>query len=120
MPDESQQDNSIDRKIVAETPPEPSGADDTANLEAAAIAQKRLNDTRREDRMQSHLHNVSACIVWGFGSAVLIMGAAWLYHLIMPETWYFLSQEQRKDLSTSLVSAVSSSIVTDRARKILK
>ena len=109
-----------DKQIVAEQPPEGAGSDEVARLEAAAIAQAKLNEHTRDDRMHGHLHNATVCVVWAFVIAFSIMGAVWLWHMVAPEKWAFLTATQFDKLNTSLLAALGSSVVTERARKLLR
>ena len=102
------------KQIVAEPPP--AVIDDTAEKEAAAIAQQKL---KRDNRMQGHIHNATVCLMWAFVFGLLLMGAVWLWHLLAPAKWAFLSDAQQHTLGTSLMAAIGSSFVTERAKKIL-
>lgn len=96
------------------------GGDEWARREVAAAAEGKLNRTRRDDQLHGHLHRASVCFVWLYFIAMGIMGAVWLWHLVTPERWAFLTDPQRDKLETAFFAAVGSSALTDRARRIGK
>jgi hypothetical protein len=99
-----------EKLVVPETPPE--GPDDleAAKRESSAITELKLNNYRRGDRLNTHVHKATVCFVWMFFFAMTAMGIVWLWHLIM----------QLDKLQTSLFSAIGSSALTDRAKKLSK
>jgi hypothetical protein len=50
--------------------------------------------------------------------AMFIVGVIWLFHMVTPEKWHFLSDRQENDLKTILLTAIGSSFVTDRAQRL--
>ena len=109
-----------EKRIVPEAPPEGIANEEAANLEATAMAQGRLNQHKRDDRLHGHVHLATVCFVWMYFVAMASMGAAWLWHLILPEHLRFLNEAQLDKLQTALFSAIGSSAITDRAKKLYK
>jgi hypothetical protein len=106
------------RQVIPEALPEIPTGDSWASREVAALAEGKLNRFKRDDRLHAHMHNASICFVWLYFIAMGVMGAVWLWHLVMPERWDFLTDPQRDKLETAFFAAVGSSALTDRAKRI--
>lgn len=107
---------SAEEQRVRVEPPEP-GGDPKAEYEAIAIARGEL---RRDEALRSHLHHCSVILLY-FGVIVLLVCAGvWLYHLLTPIPWHFLTTDQRSQLQNLLISALGSSVVTDYGRRMLE
>lgn len=95
-------------------PPPDASSDVAAQNEASAFAS---GDLRRYDRMQDHIHIASVWALYGVAVAVMLMALVWLYHLLVPVAWQFLTDAQQNKLDNALVTILGSSFVVDRARR---
>jgi hypothetical protein len=105
-----------EKKIVVEPPPD-AGSDLAAQKEASGFASR---DLRRYDRMQDHIHIAMVWALYAVAAAVFLMSLVWLYHLLVPLSWQFLTDAQQNKLDNALVTILGSSFVVDRARRTRK
>jgi hypothetical protein len=97
--------------VVPEQEPDPTPK---ANKEATAIASGNL---KRGEAVKTHIHWAGLTILWSAVTMGLILAVAWVFHLVTPDKWHFLSIEQRTDIQTVLLSALGSSFATTMAKK---
>ena len=98
--------------VVEDTPQD----DDLALSEAASIGR---GDYRRDEQLRDHLHYGALVLLWFSIAVFVISSGIWMFHMLAPEAWHFLTSDQRHDLQGLLLAAVGSSLVTDYGRRIL-
>lgn len=106
------------KSIVVERPPETASSDNFARMEESAITENRLNEHRRDDRLHNHLHLATVCVIWGVAIGVSVMALVWLYHMVAPTQYAFLTETQFSRLNMALLSAIGSSFVTEQSKKL--
>jgi hypothetical protein len=100
-------------RIVVEQTPQ----DDELALEEAATIER--GDYKRDEQLRDHLHYCALALLW-FGVIIFIVATSiWMWHMLTPESYHFLTKDQRSDLQSLLFAAVGSSLVTDYGRRIL-
>lgn len=101
---------------IGEPAPSPP-SDNKANLEAAAFAAGKL---KRSDTRDKHLHYCALVFLWCALLGFLAASGVWLFHLITPISWHFLSDPQRENLQNVLFTAVGSATAGNFGKKYLK
>jgi hypothetical protein len=104
-----------------------SSADDRANSEAKLLANdddletvSKRNEHGRKEKIKDLL-NQGALIILGFAIlGVLIAGMVFVWHLLSPDNWHWLSSEELRELRSTLSTIILSSAVTGYAASQLK
>lgn len=86
----------------------------------APSAEPEPKDQRADDRVHAHVHGATLCILWAFALGLSALGVVWLYHMIAPEKYCFLSDVQKSKLDLVLLTVMTTLFVTDRATRGFK
>jgi hypothetical protein len=74
----------------------------------------------RGDPAEPHLRGATLCIFWGFVLGLSALALVWIYHMVMPEQYCFLSEVQKSKLDAVLLTVITTLFVADRARRVFK
>lgn len=110
-------DPNIPEDVAAEIPVAVEGkpeVGDDARREAAAIAGK---DYDRDESKKEHLHRVTLIALWTVVLGGLAIASTWLFHMITPDSWHYLSPERQDMLGKMFFSGITSIFGADFVRK---
>ena len=106
-----------------------SGQRDTALLEAKQLSSGRSTDELKKDAEQrEHYRNqrfrdrFETLVMWGMNAAfvaILAMGAVWVWHLITPENWQWLTEQQIDHIQGMVTGGVIAVVVGDHFKRRL-
>lgn len=74
----------------------------------------------RDQRFKRHFECLALIALWVMSGSLLLIGLFWLFHLLTPTTWHWLSELQLRDLRTLLTGGLVIGVLTDHFRKRLK
>lgn len=112
MPDPNvAEDAAAEIPVAAEDKPE---VGDAAWREAAAIAGK---DYARDEAKKEHLHRVTLIALWVIFIGGGAIAVTWLFHMITPDSWHYLSPERQEILGKMLFSGITSIFGANALRK---
>lgn len=86
---------------------------ENANLEEVA----RRNAHQRKEHFKAHFAKAALIVFWIIVVSFLTIALIWVYHLITPEEWHFLTTLQIDKLQTILMSATVIKIGQDYLNK---
>ncbi|MBT9319325.1 hypothetical protein [Actinobacillus pleuropneumoniae] len=86
-------------------------------LEEELKRSARKNNHSRDQTFKNHVNIVALIGLWGVVVAVILCGVSYLYHMLSPESWHFLSPNQLEQIRTFVVTAVLSSSLTNYANR---
>lgn len=108
------------------TPPPQSAGGLGAKEAAAFAANKNLEedgkhrDHARFQKFRDHVNLASLILFWTVCASVFGGILTFTWHMLAPESWYYLSPDQLEKLKTILGAAVLSSALTGYANKHMK
>lgn len=105
------------QQIVPGEPAPPSEGDERAEKEAVAISAGKL---RRSEAKRRHIHIAALILFWFAVGAFLVSALVWLFQELTPESWHFLSDAQKSQLQTLLISSIGSSVAAEYGRRWFK
>jgi hypothetical protein len=108
-----------DRGVFQAEPP-PEAVDDTAQKEAIAIAESRLAKYQRDESMRVQFHRAGLVLFWGAFVTFLLLSAVWLWHIIAPASWRFLTPTEVVNLQSILVTALGSTVIAQVGKRWIK
>ena len=111
MPDSSGGEDLAEILVATEAKPEVGAV---AQDEAVAIAGK---DYERIEAKKKHLHWVTLIVLWITVCGGFAIAGTWLFHMIAPETWHYLSSERQEMLGRMLLSGITAIFGADAVRK---
>jgi uncharacterized membrane protein YcjF (UPF0283 family) len=111
--------------IVKNIPiPQPSKEIDLlAEREASAIEtgnyeqEARKNEHYRRERFQNHLGYAAIILFWLAVFALILMATCWIWHIVAPEQWHFLTAQQISSIQNMLFSATIAKFIPQIAKK---
>lgn len=74
---------------------------------------------KRTEKFRQHFERIALGFLYGLAVGLIIIGAAWLYHLVTPYCWHWLTADQLDDLQGLLTGGLIVGILTDHFRKRL-
>lgn len=80
-----------------------------------AAAKKSAHD--RNERLKWHMGIAAIFIFWFVITFIAIMSFSWLWSILAPERWQYLSETQLKQMQTVLTSALVIEVVRSFATK---
>lgn len=95
--------------------PETSETPDELDEELKRSAKK--NNHSRDQTFKNHVNIVALVGLWGVVAAVVLCGLFYLYHMLSPQLWHFLTQAQLEQIRTFVVTAILSSSLTNYANR---
>jgi hypothetical protein len=98
---------------IPDDPPQP---DSTAQAESLAIASGQL---RRDESKQNHFHIGGLVLFWFAIILFLCTTVALVWQYITPDRMHFLTDAERNQLQTLLVTALGSSVVTNYGKNLV-
>lgn len=103
----------------------PDYGDNRASKEAESFANEDLekeanyNAHQRKEKFKTHLSTAALIIFWIIVTSFSMMAAIWVFNLVTPESWHFLTSWQMDKLQTVLFSATAIKIGQDYMNKHL-
>lgn len=88
-------------------PEESVSQDRRADLEQEMFA----NDYRRKERFKSHFSFILIFFLYLASSIVALMVFCWAYHFLLPQSWYFLSNERIHEIQNMLFAGLISQAI---------
>ena len=77
----------------------------------------KQGEHNRDQTFKNHVNLVTLIGLWGVVIAVILCGIFYLYHMLSPESWQFLSTQQLETIRTFVVTAILSSSLTNYANR---
>lgn len=71
----------------------------------------------RHQNFQRSLNCIVILSLWAIFLSVLFCGGVYLWHMLSPENWHFLSSSQLEQIRTFVVTAILSSSLTNYANR---
>jgi hypothetical protein len=105
----------VDAIIPSETAPAP-----TALAQSEAVAFSTGQQQKRAEKIRWHTHYATVLVFWFGVAAALVLFVTWIYHLVTPGRFHYLSTDERFELQTIVLSVVGSSFVTAMAKRWTK
>ncbi|TDL96980.1 hypothetical protein EBP26_00795 [Stutzerimonas stutzeri ATCC 17588 = LMG 11199] len=103
---------------------EMAASDSLAKREAVAIAGNEDLDTDgkqkehgRHQRFQEHANNVALGLLWTVAGFTLIGMAVFVWHIVMPESWCWLTETALDSIRTLLTGVLFSSAMSGYVNK---
>jgi hypothetical protein len=100
------------------TPVLPDKADERANKEALAFqsgenleSEAKANQHERSERLKNNISQALIVLFWLAILAFLAITVSWLYHLLIPPSYHYLSEAQLDKIQTVITAIVFSSAV---------
>jgi len=73
----------------------------------------------RTEKFRQHFERIALGFLYGLGFGLIVIGMAWLFHLVTPAGWHWLSADQLDDLQGLLTGGLIVGVLTDHFRKRL-
>jgi hypothetical protein len=87
-------------------------------LSAEAIkAESEENEHRRAEKFKDHFELISIVSLYGVFVLVLIVGFTWLFHLLTPDKWHYLTADQVSKLQNIVTGGILTGIATGHIKK---
>lgn len=81
-------------------------------LEADAEKKARIKQINRKDRFKAHFEWAVLIIFWLAVFAGIGLAFIWLYHLVMPSKFYWLTTESQQRVSTLFLGSICGAVST--------
>lgn len=100
------------------TPTEIVGNDALASKEAIAISNGSLQadadkqEHNRHQTFRNHINRATLIVFWSVVTCLVVSIFIFTFHMITPESWHFLSEDQIGTLKTLLSGAILSSAMS--------
>lgn len=100
------------------TPNEIVGNDTLANKEAIAISNGSLQadadkqEHNRHQTFRNHINRATLIVFWSVVGCLVVSIFIFTFHMITPDSWHFLSEDQIGTLKTLLGGAILSSAMS--------
>lgn len=98
--------------------------DAIANKEAVLIADGfdiekdgKKQEHNRHQSFRNHVNKATIALFWIIAGSLLLGIAAYVWHMVTPPSWHYLSAAQLGELKTVLVTAITSSVLTQYVKK---
>lgn len=88
-----------------------SGIPDLHSSKAKAEARAFKNDSFNTFRRDKALYSVSIVVIWSIFLVTALLLLVWLWHLLAPATWQWLTEEQSKDLSGLITTGILGGVI---------
>lgn len=89
------------------------GSDALAQREAVALdAGQDLKEASRHSRFRDHVNAATIGLFWAVAVSLLVGISTFTWHMVAPESWHYLSNDQLGNLKTVLTTALFSSALT--------
>ena len=105
--------NDTPSRVVDDAPPP---TDENARAEAAELSTGKL---KRDETWRRHLHVGGLLFFWFAMSAIFTALLVWLFNLLTPDKWHFLSDPEKFQLQNLLITALGSSLLTDYGKRVI-
>lgn len=93
----------------------------TRNLSARQIEEEAAeNDHRRAEKFRDHFERIAIGAMYSIAGALFLVGAVWLWHLVAPSCWHFLTDEHLEKLQNVVTGGVLASVAAGHLKKRLK
>ncbi len=77
----------------------------------------KAKEHNRHQKFRDHVNLAALVIFWAIVGCVVLGLIAFVFHLLAPESWHYLSEDQQEKLQTLLGAALLSSALTQYANK---
>ena len=98
--------------------------DSIAQREAVLIADgvdlekySKEQEHNRHKSFRKHLNKATIAILWLIVASLVVGISTYVWHMVTPPSWHYLTDSQLGELKTVLVTAVSSSALTQYVKK---
>jgi len=105
-------------------PPAIATEDDRAKKEALMIgggldleADGKKQEHTRHQSFRNAVNTATIILFWVIASCLLVGILTYVWHMITPKNWQYLDKEQLGELKTILVTAITSSALTQYVKK---
>jgi hypothetical protein len=108
--------------------PPPDGTEDSrrrASEEKEAFDEQRLileakqGDHFRRERLRNHFSHAAVLCIWCVASAMMMGFFIWVFHLVAPEAWQFLSAERISKLESIVTTGSVATLIAQYIKKQL-
>jgi hypothetical protein len=77
------------------------------------------NEHNRSEKFKEHFERLAIITLWSLAVAMFAIGVVWLYHLVMPDTWHWLTEPELDTLKGLLTGGLIVGVLTNHFRKRL-
>lgn len=75
------------------------------------------NEANRTENFRDHFEGLAICTLYMVWIVLIVIGAAWVYHLLAPPTWPRLPDEQVKQLQSVVTGGILAGIAGGHLKK---
>ena len=110
----------LPREITAESLPEVEGSDARPGQEESSFSDEQYQSLQKSRRsiFKMHVHWVSILLLYAFTIFYMVAGVTWLWHLIFPESWHYMPQDNYDTLQSVLFGTIIGGLASQFARRV--
>jgi len=86
--------------------------EEIANLAAA-------NEHKRNEKFRDHFECIAVSALWVAAATILIVAAVWLWHMLMPSSWHWLSKDEIHTLQNLVTGGMIATLATGHFKRRL-
>ena len=103
----------------------PDGGTQEAKLLSLGLSEHEIarraaaSEHRRNENFRDHFERIAIIALWLTAVLLFVVGFTWLYHLLMPERWHWLSADQVLKLQNIVTGGVLAGVAGNHIKKRL-
>lgn len=74
---------------------------------------------KRNENFKNHFERITICGLWLVAAVALVLGTAWFWHVLSPESWHWLSVDQVSKIQNFMTGGIVAAVASGHVKKRL-